>query len=168
MSYDIYSNVLFDTNLYRFAQESNEIEGIKDELSHVRHKKALVKFITQPEIKVVDLCTFVKTIEPRVVLRQHDYQAVYIANQQGLRGTLVTLALEDLLERIQNKQINCFQAHMEYETIHPFTDGNGRSGRALWLWQHIKHDVWPNLSFKHAFYYETFEFYRQIKDKITT
>src|SRR5215470_3568331 len=25
-------------------------------------------------------------------------------------------------------------AHVRYETLHPYTDGNGRSGRAVWLW----------------------------------
>jgi Fic family protein len=54
-----------------------------------------------------------------------------------------------------------YQIHHEYETLHPFIDGNGRSGRALWAWQMV-HDEKKNLGvqalglgFLHLFYYPT-------------
>ena len=35
-------------------------------------------------------------------------------------------------------------------------DGNGRSGRILWAWQMIEHNINPGLSlgFLHTFYYQ--------------
>ena len=45
--------------------------------------------------------------------------------------------------------------HVQYERLHPFTDGNGRSGRALWAWQMMRRREGLALGFLHRFYYQT-------------
>ena len=48
--------------------------------------------------------------------------------------------------------------HQRYETLHPFMDGNGRSGRALWAWQRLQRGESPfALGFLWAYYYETLQ-----------
>ena len=45
-----------------------------------------------------------------------------------------------------------------YEMLHPFMDGNGRSGRALWAWMMLRLGQDPfALLFLHRFYYQTLE-----------
>lgn len=53
----------------------------------------------------------------------------------GPRPELIPAAISDLIEFAQRTDIPAFPqiavAHAQFETIHPFTDGNGRTGRAL-------------------------------------
>jgi hypothetical protein len=37
-----------------------------------------------------------------------------------------------LIRRINVRDIGPYPAHIRYEKLHPFMDGNGRSGRAIW------------------------------------
>lgn len=46
--------------------------------------------------------------------------------------------------------------HNAFEHLHPFMDGNGRTGRLLWAWQMLYNGRDPfSLPFLHRFYYQT-------------
>lgn len=52
-----------------------------------------------------------------------------------------------------------FQMHNKFVHLHPFMDGNGRSGRAIWARQMINHMGYDfNPGFLHVFYYQTLGF----------
>lgn len=49
-----------------------------------------------------------------------------------------------------------WKMHVAFEKLHPFMDGNGRTGRALWAWHMKQLGLDPfALSFLHRFYYQT-------------
>ncbi len=82
-----------------------------------------------------------------------------------LGGPDIRPAYEELLTEIgsQPLTIEPFDAYMRYEDLHPFMDGNGRSGRLLWLWHVLRrNDAWTTLvktqGFLRVFHYMTFEY----------
>jgi Fic family protein len=56
------------------------------------------------------------------------------------------------------KGFSPYQQHHQYESLHPFTDGNGRSGRTIWAWHMMRVGRDPfALPFLHRFYYQALE-----------
>lgn len=151
-----------ETSLNAFVKESNRIEGILREpigLELTAHMALLEK----EELSVGALVEFVGHIAPGKPIRDIVGRNVRVANHiPPSGGPAIVSELEQLLNRA-NKGSNPYRIHCDYETLHPFMDGNGRSGRAIWLWQMLKQTYdYPVLSrgFLHSFYYQTLSNYR--------
>ena len=135
-----------------FMVESNRIEGIEE--TTPEQVAATARFLSRESITISDLVDLVAVYQPNARPRFVQGLNVRVGNHIPMPGgPAVQARLAALLE---NKDCprGAYAMHIEYETIHPFTDGNGRSGRALWLWYMGGMKKAP-LGFLHHFYYQT-------------
>ena len=139
----------FEQDLIEFVRESNLIEGI-DRSPTPDEIRAHIMFLDTP-ITVESLKAFVTTVQPGAALRQHELMDVRVGNYTPLAGGR---RITTLLELLLTASLSTYERHLEYEKLHPFTDGNGRSGRALWL-RDMGGPAKVPLGFLHTFYYQT-------------
>jgi hypothetical protein len=137
--------------MFDFVTESNRIEGIlRDPTDAELH--ATVDLVALPVLSVGSLNAFVAVVQPGAALRNRFGMDVRVGNHYPPRGgPEIEEKLVVLLEDITRGRLTPFEAHVRYETLHPYMDGNGRSGRAVWYWQ-MRH---APLGFLHTFYYQT-------------
>ena len=139
-----------------FVLESNKIEGIR--IVDKKEVDALAMFIHPDTIRPADICNIVRAFQPDAELRERIGMDVRIGNYYPPPGgPTIGTALRNLLRSIQGVP---YLVHHQYEKLHPFTDGNGRSGRALWLWMMLRRGQSIKLGFLHTWYYQSLEFSR--------
>lgn len=134
-----------------FVRESNRIEGIYrappcDIAAHAQ-------LLALDRVTLGDLVAFIAIIQPNAVLRDRPGLDVYVGDHVPPPGSAhIPVLLDKILEvaRVSDP----YHVHQAYETLHPFTDGNGRSGRALWLWMMGGMERAP-LGFLHHWYYQS-------------
>ncbi len=122
-------------NVFKFIKESNAIEEITREPSVAEIKEHL-RFMALETITVTQLKRFVRVYQPDAVLRNKQGLNVWVGGRRCPEaGPAITKQLKHLLEIANHRhREEAYAVHHSYEQIHPFTDGNGRSGRMLWLW----------------------------------
>ena len=133
-----------------FVRESNRIEGIKREPTNAEIE-AHLDFLDAKEIYVSHFELFVEQVQPNARLRRLPHMNVRVGNHiPPTGGPGVEASLNGLLHCVSDP----WKAHCMYEDLHPFTDGNGRSGRVFWLRLMGGIEAAP-LGFLHHFYYQT-------------
>lgn len=146
-------------NIKEFLIESNAIEGIHRELT--QDEVAMTDmFLTISEITIDKLVVLNYTYQPNARLRTSPGMNVMVGGHMcPYGGPSIGYMLEELLEDINEGLISPFVAHVRYEKIHPFTDGNGRTGRALWLWMMEREfaPYYAPMGFLQTIYYQMME-----------
>jgi hypothetical protein len=140
-----------------FVRESNRIEGITRAPTK-RELQAHLDLMVLDDLEVEDVEAFVKVVAPGKPLRRLVGMNVRVGNHIAPPGDPnIPGKLAGILARVGLHE-DPHSVHLAYETLHPFMDGNGRSGRAIWLWQMLRqreafHAL--RMGFLHLFYYQT-------------
>jgi hypothetical protein len=154
--------------LENFVRESWKIEGLESVLCDGKIKAKIVsahsQLVAKPRLTLTGLKRFVESVEPGVEFRNRFGLDVRIGSFYPLSGgPEVEKETKKLLRLISDCRISQFDAHVRYEQIHPFTDCNGRSGRAVWLWMLARSTNSHNelrRGFLHQFYYQTLAYHQ--------
>ena len=137
-------------SLLDFVNESNRIEGMGD--AEERELDAHVQLLGEPRVTIEVLERFVQAIRGGPLRREFGMNVRIGRHTPTGGGPHIVESLQSLLDA----KGTAYERHRHYEFIHPFMDGNGRSGRALWL-----HDMggmrFAPLGFLHTWYYQSLD-----------
>lgn len=149
-----------------FLKESNAIEGVLDEASLKQAKVAWRYLKSQNKLEphvILKTHKLLMLHQPRLLSNEKGYFRqipIWVGGRQGSPHALVRQAIEAWCKKSlqTTPQIDTKALHVEYEKIHPFVDGNGRTGRMFMNWQRLKITKEP-LIIIHAGTFEQTEYY---------
>jgi hypothetical protein len=145
------NEIVISPEWIEFIRESNKIEKIFREPTH-QEMREFIRFMALNKVTIEDLNVFVSVYEPKAKLRDQYNMNIRVGRYYPpFGGPDISIKLQEILD---NTQLTSYQRHVEYEKLHPYTDGNGRSGRMLWAWQ--QRDL--SLGFLHMFYYQVLQY----------
>jgi hypothetical protein len=141
-----------------FIRESNRIEGIlrdptEDEIA------AHELLLGLPQLTPTTVGDFQGVIAPGMPIRRHKGMNVRVGNYIAPEGApSIVSRLRRILDKANLASGSPWEVHIAFEKLHPYMDGNGRTGRAIWAWQMQRMGRDPfSLPFLHRFYYQTLE-----------
>lgn len=138
---------------YDFVRESNRIEGIHRDPTQMEVDATDLFINITWDVRISDLVNLVNVYEPGAALRDQIGLDVRVGDHIPPRGGIEIPAMLRAVLEIKDP----WTQHVAYENLHPFTDGNGRTGRALWLRNMTRKHGGAPLGFLQSFYYQTLD-----------
>ena len=138
-----------ELQIIEFIRESNYIERIYRDGTDIEIEE-FKRFLSLPSVSIEDLQKFVSVYQPDAQLRDKYDLNVRVGNYYPPFGNPNMI---DKLNDIIKSENSAYVLHINYEKLHPFTDCNGRSGRALWAWKMKSFEG----SFLLNFYFQTLQ-----------
>lgn len=153
-------NTLIPAQLDEFIKESNAIEGVYDMDSFADAKFAMMWLLKQKMITIPVILHTHKLLMERQNLETRYVghfrnQSVWIGGKEILYYSIQS-SINEWCERMNEVEADPKQLHIEYEKLHPFIDGNGRTGRMFMNWLRVKQGL-PLLVIKES---EKFAYYK--------
>jgi len=144
------------TPLEEFMVESNRIEGIH--VTKVTEVAAFSRFMELSDMSIEEVSALQRVFAPRKPLRSKLGMDVCVGRYVAPSGGPdILVKLSDTIW-LARSSVNPWETHVAFEKLHPYMDGNGRTGRALWAWHMDRLGMNPfGLPFLHRFYYQTLE-----------
>jgi hypothetical protein len=132
-------------------RQSNLIEDIDNPDEDQQSMLAWEYLIAQPKLthgviqRVQKMITINQPLPPntRGYYRDMAKVNVTVAGRAGAHFAVVPHLMENW--RLDHKKLGPLESHIRFEKIHPFIDGNGRTGRMLMWWQEVKMGKEPTL-----------------------
>lgn len=146
-----------ERGIERFMRESNAIEGILrgPTGNEIRAAERLMQMFSMSATALGD---FQAIAAPGKPLREREGMDVRVGNYIAPPGGPNILKRLQAIIRRANQGADPYEVHLQFETLHPYLDGNGRTGRILWAWQMHQQGRDPfALGFLHRWYYQTLE-----------
>lgn len=145
-----------------FVRESNRIEGITraPTESEIAAHETLIEL--PRSLVVQDLCVFVSQVAGAPIRDQVGMDVTVGSYRPPRGGFAIRSALKVIVMWANaGDRYGPYELHCKYEKLHPFLDGNGRSGRALWARHMIGVGRDPfALPFLQWWYYESLSEFR--------
>jgi len=161
-----------DDIIKEFIKESNAIEGVYDEKEN---KQSLLvwnyltgNFFLTPKVVLETHHILMQNLLPEYEKGFFRRDYVMVNGRLGIDPDDILSSISRWAERVRDDILGLVdgsneqkegilkQRHIEYEKIHPFIDGNGRTGRMFMNWQRLRMGL-PILVIKES---EKHEYYK--------